>query len=63
MSNDIEKFINDFGYDYLNKEVSDWVERNDGNGLHRIIAVIDGLKREGKTEFQIAKIIKEMNNK
>jgi hypothetical protein len=63
MSNDIEKFINDFGYDYLKKEVSDWVERNNGNGWHRIIAVVNGLKEDGKTEFEIAKIIKEMNNK
>lgn len=60
MSGNFENFISDFGSDYLNKEVTNWIERNNGDGYHRIKAVVMCLKEEGKTDFAIAKIIKEM---
>jgi hypothetical protein len=35
-------------------------KRNNGDGYHRIIAVVNGFKEDGKTDLEIAEILKEM---
>lgn len=44
----------------LSKEINNWVERNNGDGYHRIIAVVNGYKADGKTDLEISEILKEM---
>ena len=46
--------------DILIHEINNWVERNNGDGYHRIIAVVNGYKADGKTDLEIAEILKEM---
>lgn len=60
--NFIEKSTNiiNFESEYLNREILELINRNNGNGWHRIMPVIDTLKEEGKTNIEIANTIKKM---
>ena len=55
-----EDNIINFGSQFLNREISALIDRNEGNGWHRIIPIISKLKEEGKTDIEIANTIKDM---
>jgi len=52
--------IINFGNAIFNREILELINRNDGNGWHRIVPIIRALIDEGKTDIEIAKMLKEM---
>lgn len=52
--------IINFGNEFLNREISALLNRNNGDGWHRIVPVIRVLIEKGKTDIEIAKMLKEM---
>lgn len=60
MNDKLNKLIDDFGSKLLNEAVTDFLTRNDGNGYHRIKALINTSKELGETDIQIANTIKNL---
>lgn len=50
----------DFGSEFLNKEVEKIIKANGGNGYHRILGIINTMKEQGKTEIEIANVLRDM---
>ena len=53
----------DFGSEYLNNEVKKTIKRFYGNGYHRIITTVKVMQEQGKTEIEIANMLRDIRNK
>jgi hypothetical protein len=58
--NEIANNIMTYGSD-LNEEMNNWVEKNNGDGYHRIKALVDSYKNLGKTNQEIVNILKKLD--
>lgn len=45
----------------LNQEIENWISKNNSNGYHRIIALVNAYRDLGKTDSEIVKILKNLD--